>query len=264
MDIKKYLKRINVHSEVSPDLETLRYLHRQHLYNVPFENLDIHSGRKIILQKDKLLHKIIDEGRGGFCYELNGTFYELLTAIGFKVKRISAGVCDDGEKYSPDFDHMALMVNIDDEEYLADVGFGDSFIEPLKFKTDEIQKDIRDLFKISKSKGNEYYILYRSSGGENFIPQYRFTTAPRELKEYDEMCRYHQTSPESHFTQKVICSKADETGRVSLSNLKFIQTVDGIKEQKEIKESEFYSLLKSYFNISLQGRLNFPVLSSDT
>jgi N-hydroxyarylamine O-acetyltransferase len=264
MEIKKYLKRIKVHSEVKPDLKTLRHLHRQHLYNVPFENLDIHSGRKIILQKDKLLHKIIDEKRGGFCYELNGTFYELLTAAGFNVKRVSAGVCDDGINYGPDFDHMALIVNINDEEYLADVGFGDSFIEPLKFNPDEIQKDVKDSYKISKSKGNGYYILFRSPDGENFIPQYRFKTAPKELNEYVEMCRYHQTSPQSHFTQKVICSKAVESGRISLSNLKFIQTVNGIKEQKEITENEFYSLLKSYFNISLPKRLNFTILSSGT
>lgn len=262
MDVNKYLKRIDVHSEVKPDLETFRFLHRQHLYAVPFENLDIHSGRKIILQKDMLLHKIIDEGRGGFCYELNGTFYELLTAVGFKVKRVSAGVCDDGKNYSPDFDHMALIVSINNEDYLADVGFGDSFVEPLKFKLDENQKDIRDYFKISKSKEDEYYFLYRSPDGENFIPQYRFTTVPRELNEFDEMCRYHQISPESHFTQKVICSKADEAGRISLSNLKFIKTVNGVKEQKEITENEFNSLLKSHFNITLPGRLIFPAFSS--
>ncbi len=258
----RYLKRINVHSQVQPDLETFRFLHRQHLYAVPFENLDIHSGRKIILKKDMLLHKIIDEGRGGFCYELNGTFYELLTAVGFKVKRVSAGVCDDGKNYSPDFDHMALIVSMNNEEYLADVGFGDSFVEPLKFKLDENQKDIRDYFKISKSKGDEYYILYRSPDGVNFIPQYRFTTVPRELNEFDEMCRYHQTSPESHFTQKVICSKANKSGRISLSNLKLIKTVNGLKEQKDITENEFISLLKSHFNVTLPGRLIFPPFSS--
>lgn len=258
MVINKYLKRINLHSEVKPDLETLRSLHRQHLYNVPFENLDIHCGRKIVLEKNKLLQKIIGEGRGGFCYELNGAFYELLTTAGFKVKRISAGVCDDGENYGPDFDHMALIVNINGEEFLADVGFGDSFIEPLKFNLDEIQKDIKDYFRISKSEDKQYYILSRSSDGNNFLPQYRFTTASRELNEYDEMCRYHQTSPLSHFTQKVICSMAVETGRVSLSDLKFIRTVDGVKSQKDITETEFCTLLKTHFNISLTDRLSFP------
>jgi N-hydroxyarylamine O-acetyltransferase len=258
MDINKYLKRIKVNSDIKPDLETLRCLHRQHIYNVPFENLDIHLGKKIVLEKDKLLHKIIEEDRGGFCYELNGAFYELLTTAGFNVKRISAGVCDDGKNYSPDFDHMALIVNIDGEEFLADVGFGDSFIEPLKFKPDEIQKDINDYFRISKSEDKQYYVLFRSSDGENFIPQYRFTSSSRELNEYDEMCRYHQTSPLSHFTQKVICSMAVEKGRVSLSDLKFIKTENGVKFPKEITDAEFYSLLKKHFNISLPGRLSFP------
>ncbi len=92
MDVKKYLDRINFHSEIKPDIETLQLLHKNHLLNIPFENLDIHSGRKIILEKEKLLNKIVNEERGGFCYELNGAFYELLISIGYKVKRISAGV----------------------------------------------------------------------------------------------------------------------------------------------------------------------------
>jgi N-hydroxyarylamine O-acetyltransferase len=258
INVNKYLKRINFKSKIRADLGTLRHLHRQHLYNVPFENLDIHSGIKIILDQEKLFQKIIDEGRGGFCYELNGMFYELLTSAGFKVKRISAGVYDDGVTPGPDFDHMALLVKVNDEEYLADVGFGDSFIEPLKFRPDEIKKDKRDFFKITGSKEDNYFILSRSSDAIDFAPQYRFSTTPRELNEFNTMCEYHQSSPKSHFTQKIICSIATKTGRISLSDLKLIITRNGSKEQMEITEKEFHSLLKSYFGISLKERLVFP------
>ena len=258
MDAVKYLNRINVHSSLKPDIESLRLLHRQHLYNVPFENLDIHSGRKIILEKESLLHKIIDEQRGGFCYELNGAFYELLKSVGFKVKRVAAGVYDEGVEAGPDFDHMALLVSIDNLDYLADVGFGDSFIEPLKFTPEEVQKDSADYFKISGSENDGYYVLLRSSDQEKFVPQYRFTLTPKELKEFQEMCDYHQTSFHSHFTQKVVCSKAVENGRITLSDFKFIVTLNKIKEQKNITGTEFHSYLKSHFNISLQKSLNFP------
>ncbi len=258
MDVKKYLERIGVNSGVKPDLETLRLLHTRHLYNIPFENLDIHSGRKIILDEKKLLHKIVNEKRGGFCYELNGAFYALLKAIGFSVKRISAGVYENGNGFSADFDHMALIVNTGDEEFLADVGFGDSFIEPPKFKTEKVQEDKAGFFKISESEDNGHYILYRSSDGNEFAPQYKFSLVPRELNEYEAMCRYHQTSPESHFMQKVICSKATESGRISISDLKLITTSGETKEQRIITEDEFYSLLKSRFKISLHNKIKFP------
>ena len=258
MDVNKYLERIDVHAEIKPDLETLHLLHRSHLYNVPFENLDIHSGRKIILEDGKLLHKIINEKRGGFCYELNGAFYALLKAVGFNVKRISAGVYENENGFSPDFDHMALIVKAGDEEYLADVGFGDSFIDPLKFKAGEIQKDKGGFFKISEPEDDGYYILYRSSDGKGFTPQYKFSLISRELHEYNTMCEYHQTSPASHFMQKIICSKATESGRISLSDLKLIITSEREKDQKIISEDEFYSLLKSRFNISLQKKVRFP------
>lgn len=258
MDIERYLDRIKVHSQIRPDLNTLFLLHRNHLYNIPFENLDIHSGRKIILDEDRLLGKIIDERRGGFCYELNGSFYVLLKKIGFDVKRISAGVYEKGEIFSPDFDHMALVIKMDENEYLADVGFGDSFLEPLKLKTDDIQKDRTGLFSITKSGDRDYYILSRSSDGRDFKPQYKFQLTPRELTEYDHMCTYHQTSPESHFMQKIICSKATEKGRITLSGLKLIITENKKKEQKDITENEFHSLLNKHFNITLQNKLIFP------
>ena len=258
MDVKKYLERIGVNSGVKPDLETLRLLHTRHLYNIPFENLDIHSGRKIILDEKKLLHKIVNEKRGGFCYELNGAFYALLKATGFNVKRVSAGVYENEDGFSPDFDHMALIVSAGNEEFLADVGFGVSFIEPLEFKTEKVQEDKAGFFKISESEDNGHYILYRSSDGNEFAPQYKFSLTPRELHEYGTMCKYNQTSPESHFMQKVICSKATESGRISLSDLKLIITRGRTKEQRIITEDEFYLLLKSRFNISLQNKVQFP------
>ncbi|HSD62817.1 MAG TPA: arylamine N-acetyltransferase [Ignavibacteriaceae bacterium] len=258
MELQKYLNRINVTHNLNPDLDTLNLLHRQHLYNVPFENLDIHSGRKIILDTDQLLNKVVNEKRGGFCYELNCGFKELLTAGGYKVKYISAGVFSKAGKFSPDFDHMALIVEINNAEYLADVGFGDSFIEPLKFQLDIIQKDMAGYFKISESEEKGYFILFRSSDGNDFLPQYKFSVIPRQLKEYESMCEFNQTSPQSSFTQKVICSKATETGRISLSDLKLIVTEKGNKNQTEITEEEFHSLLNRYFGIKLNSRLIFP------
>src|SRR5437764_12252268 len=92
VDIQRYLERINYHGSLEPTLQTLQALHEAHLLAVPFENLDIHLGRKILLDEESLWKKIVEQGRGGFCYELNGLFAWLLRALGFQVDLLSAGV----------------------------------------------------------------------------------------------------------------------------------------------------------------------------
>jgi len=95
---------------------------------VPFENLDIHLKRPIVLEDNALFDKIVTRKRGGFCYELNGLFAALLRALGFDVVMLSAGVANPEREFGPDFDHMALLVTLE-QSWLADVGFGDSFVE---------------------------------------------------------------------------------------------------------------------------------------
>jgi N-acetyltransferase len=105
----------------APTPETLREIHRAHLFTVPFENLDIHLGRKIVCDEDSFLHKIVNERRGGFCYELNGAFAAFLRALGFQVTLLSARVARSDGSDSPEFDHLTLRVDLD-ESWLVDVG----------------------------------------------------------------------------------------------------------------------------------------------
>ncbi len=92
MDMQSYLERIHYHASLEPTLQTLRALHEAHLLAVPFENLDIHLGREIVLNEAGLWTKIVKHNRGGFCYELNGLFSLLLRALGFQVDLLSASV----------------------------------------------------------------------------------------------------------------------------------------------------------------------------
>ncbi len=158
MDFKAYLHRINFQEELVPSLKTLASLQKQHLINIPFENLDIHYDKPIVLEKEKIYNKVVSEGRGGFCYELNGLFYELLLWIGFKCDRVSARVFD-GNEFGEEFDHLAIVVKLNGLNYLADVGFGDFTVYPLLLHSKGIQHDENGDFRI-KQYGREY-IVYK-------------------------------------------------------------------------------------------------------
>ena len=113
MNIKAYLERINYHGPLAPTAETLRELQVAHLLAVPFENLSIHAKEPIVLEDQALFTKIVERKRGGFCYEANGLFAALLRELGFDVVMLSAGVANAEGSFGPDFDHMALMVVLD-------------------------------------------------------------------------------------------------------------------------------------------------------
>src|SRR5688500_16002226 len=99
--IDAYLARIGYEGSREPTPETLRELHIRHLLSVPFENLDIHWKRPIVVDVDRFLQKILEERRGGFCYELNGAFAALLRELGFDVKMLSARVMSADGNFGP-------------------------------------------------------------------------------------------------------------------------------------------------------------------
>jgi len=248
MNVGKYLQRIGVdRSQVSIDATGLSLLQRQHLLTAPFENLDIHWNTPIILDIDRFYQKIVENRRGGFCYELNGLFNVLLRNLGFRTRLISARVFN-GTVHGPEYDHAAIIVTIGDDEYLTDVGFGDFTAEPLRFVLDEEQADATGTFTI-RQFGNDYFEVAKREAGE-WKSQYILKPQERNLSEFAEMCDFQQYSPDSHFTKGKICSLMTESGRKSLSDSKFIVTVRCGKTESTIEsETEFYSLLQSEFSI---------------
>lgn len=248
MDSQAYLNRLDYHGPSAPSAETLRLLHRAHMLAVPFENLDIFLGRPVILDEQAFYDKIVRCRRGGFCYELNGSFAALLRELGFTVTLLSGRVIDPGG-LGPEFDHMTLLVQLH-ERWLADVGFGDSFREPLRLDDPRDQLQARVAYRV-RSAGADW-TLFQQLPGEDWSPQYQFTLQPRQLIEFAGMCRYHQTSPESHFTQKRVCSRATPTGRVTLSDTRLIVTTDGQRQERELRdEHEYARALREHFDIDL-------------
>lgn len=255
MDIKAYLNRINYHGSLAPTAATLRELQVAHLLAVPFENLSIHSGEPIVLEDEALFEKIVSRRRGGFCYELNGLFAALLRSLGFQVEMLSAGVVNSEGEVGPDFDHMTLLVNLNDtldKRWLADVGFGDSFREPLLLDERGVQTQGERDYQIDL-EGDNYILKQREKDG-GWKLQYRFTLQPHIYADYAEMCHYHQTSPDSHFTKAPMCSRATVDGRLTLSGMRLITTTKaGRQEVSAANDDEYAQLLRDHFGIEMKG-----------
>jgi len=249
LNISAYFDRIGYCGPNEPTVEVLRHIHRSHLFNVPFENLDIALGHKIVCDESAFIRKIVELRRGGFCYELNGAFAALLRATGFQVTLLSARVAREDGSYSPEFDHLALRVDLG-EPWLADVGFGDLFLEPVRLRAGLLQEQDGQKFRISE--GGDTFLLERSDGEGKWKQEYLLTLTPHGLSDFALRCHYHQTSPESSFTRKSICTIATPFGRVTLSDQKLIFTRNGFKEEKPLtSEAERQAALKEYFGIVL-------------
>ncbi|HKH99958.1 MAG TPA: arylamine N-acetyltransferase [Candidatus Sulfotelmatobacter sp.] len=247
--VQTYLDRIGYAGSTTPAVDTLRAIHHAHLMTVPFENLDIALGRKIVVDEDVTVRKVVELRRGGFCYELNGAFAALLRALGFQVTLLSARVSRERGGEGREFDHLTLRVDLE-EPWLADVGFGESFLEPLRLEVGRKQVDPAGTFLLVQL--GERLQLEKAEPADRWKRQYSFSLVPRQLKDFAGMCHYHQTSPESHFTQNSICTRATPDGRVTLAGMKWIVTRGGQREERMLdSEEERSNVLRNHFGITL-------------
>lgn len=249
--LKTYLERIAYDRSPSVTPLSLRDLQLAHLLTVPFENLSIHAHEPIVLTDEALYEKIVLSRRGGFCYELNGLFACLLRTVGFHVEMLSARVADSEGNFSADFDHMTLVVKLN-QNWLVDVGFGDSFREPLLLEAGLEEEQGTEVFRLVSDESQ--WTLFRRKRGEEWLPQYQFTLQPYNYADYEERCWYQQTSPESHFTKGRMCSRATLEGRITLSEMRFItSSLSGERDERMLNSAEEYtSLLKEQFGIVMR------------
>jgi N-hydroxyarylamine O-acetyltransferase len=253
MDIPAYLKRIRYSRPISPDVQTLHGLQRAHLEHIPFENLDIGLKRPIRLEEDALWEKIILRGRGGFCYELNGLFAWLLQGIGFDVTCLNARVYNRLGELGIDFDHLALLVRNPGQSarWLVDVGFGDTFTQPLCLDGPEIQEQGLRAYRIEALP--EGYAVWQRNYDGSWERHYFSDLRPHKFpEEYLPACHYHQTSPQSSFTRGSIISRATRDGRVSLEDGRLILTRNGKRTERALtSQDQYHKLLQQYFGIAL-------------
>jgi N-hydroxyarylamine O-acetyltransferase len=246
-----YLARLDhTLGEASCDAAGLARLHEAHLRRVPFENLSIHLGEPIQLDEDWIVTKLVDRRRGGFCFEMNGGFAALLEALGFDV------TLHEGRVYKADgtpgihFDHLCLSVDLGPRagRYLVDVGFGASFGLPLRLGPADVQVDPLGQFQIVPTPGEDgWFDLVRDGKA-----QFRFSLEPHELADFAPGCEYHQTSPDSNFTQNSLCSMPTADGRVTVAGRLLVERRGDERTERTVDDdAELLALYRDRFGITL-------------
>lgn len=251
MDLEACLSRIGYDGPRAPDPATLAALQEAFLIAIPFENLDIHLGRPIVLETERFYAKIVGERRGGFCYECNGLFRAMLEALGFEVHYLAAAMLL--EQSAPlDFGHMALLVRLD-RDYLVDVGNGQSCRLPLRIDGGNRITSEGVEYEIGTHEGG--YALYYRAPGDAWKPRFRFTTTPRALGEFAELCAFHQTSPHSRFTRHPLVSIATRSGRVTLLDTELTVAEGETQRVRQLSGvGEYGAALQTHFRLTLPQR----------
>lgn len=216
-DISHYCQRIGYQGSWDPTLSTLQKLHRAHLYTIPFENLDPIWGRRGQLCIPQLLEKIVRQRRGGFCFEVNGLLASLLASLGYEVGLLSGRVIRPGGNEGPPFDHLLLAVQVPGslDRWLADVGFGDSFRDPVRWQEGEMVCELGSCYSLHQGLNLDWEVMQTREGIQKTL--FRFDQVRHHLAEFEPMFHFHQTSPESSFTHFPLCTLAYPDGRITLS-----------------------------------------------
>jgi N-hydroxyarylamine O-acetyltransferase len=252
VDVTAYLARIGATRPAAPTSAALAALTRAHVRSVPFEDYDIHTGVAISLEPAALERKIVRRRRGGYCYELNGLFGALLRELGFGVRLVAAFPLDDDGTRGPEFEHLRLLVDAADGRWIADVGNGARWPDPVPRRPGvhgrvQVHRD-GDLWWTTERRGDG-----RWERGWAWTPQ------PRELTDFAERNRYQQHDPGSNFVDRRMSVLAAPAGRISLLNGVFAETAEGVRTEREVSAAEEWALLADRFGIVLDRPWAEPV-----
>lgn len=244
--LESYLKRIGYTDSLEHSAETLTKLMRAQLFSVAFENLDVQAGKIVSLVPEQIVDKIVGQGRGGYCYEVNGLFAMALQALGFSYKFIAC---------RPMFypvrrpkTHMVLLVEADGDQWICDLGFGSYGIRaPIALSSlEQLQQQDFDQFRLTTEQSGAYVVQALVDG--QWLSQFGFEPYESEWVDFMPANYLNSTHPDTIFVQKLLVIKHHEQGRDILlgDQLKQIRA-DGTEVQQlspQQREAILKQLLK--------------------
>ncbi len=237
IDLNAYFRRIGYDGSHAPTLETLRAIHALHPQAIAFENLDPLLGRPVRLDAVSLQEKLVQAERGGYCFEHNLMFGHVLKALGYETRWLAGRVM----WLQPDIPvlprtHMLLLVTIDKERYIADVGFGGmTLTAPLRFLPGLEQNTPHESFRIVEADGG---FILQAKVRDVWSPLYWFDLQEQILPDYEMASWYQCTHPSSLFTAGLIIARSGADRRYALRNNVLTVHRAGTSERQVLRTPE--------------------------
>ncbi len=243
-----YLTRIGFTGEALPNLATLKTLHRLHVQSITYENLDVTLGTPLSRDPRAAFRKVVAQGRGGLCFEMNGLFAVMLEAIGFRVQRLAAGVMREQLGDEAVGNHLALIVKLD-RLYLADVGLGNGLVEPMPLASGTFRQ------------GFKRFALERLGGGwwrfrnhqDALPPSFDFSLDVTDEALLEEKCRWVQKDPASPFVMHAILQRQFEDRVESLvDRTHSIIDATGTRSLEVASAEDYARLVRETFRLEVR------------
>ena len=247
-----YFARIRHAGGAAPTLETLARIHALHAEHIPFENLSPFLGEPVPLDIDSLQRKLLESGRGGWCFEHNILLWHVLTTLGYEVTRLAARVRWNAPPGTIGArSHMLLLVRVDDRDFIADVGFGGlTLTAPLALEAGIEQVTPHEAHRLTATGSG--YLLEAKVAGE-WQALYTFELQEEQLADYERSNWYLCHHPESHFVTGILAARVEPGRRHALRNTRYaIHHADGTTHKRFVTTVEDYkALLSGPFTIAL-------------
>lgn len=258
MDPQRYLDRLDVDPAAvdEPTRSALAALQRAHVRSIPFETVAVaghphedRGGAGVSLELPAMFEKLVDEKRGGFCYELNGSFAWLLDELGYDVERVAGAVLQDGVP-EPPANHLTTIVTLD-RRYVVDVGLGvPPMRRPLPLDGTPVTDEVGVTWRaVESDRPDADYLTQYRVGDDSWADRYVFRAVPRELSYVEATCEYLTSAPESPFTGEPVLSRATATGYVKLDADSLTRLVDGQEWTESVAAEEWDDIAREQFGL---------------
>ena len=259
MDFDLYLQRLGYDHMPAPTLETLGELQLRHVCRFTFESLSTLLRLPVPIDLASVERKILHEGRGGYCYELNQTFMVLLQHLGYQVRGITGRVVMGGpeDAFTPR-SHRLTLLQLDGRRYIVDVGFGGMVpTAPLLLDTEQEQATPHEPYRITRQEGS--YTLRARVAGE-WRAMYVFDLQMQGEVDYEMGNWYVSTHPASPFFGQLMAARIGPGVRHTLHNASYaLHRMDQPSERRQITDAgELMRLLQDEFALRLPDHRGLP------
>jgi N-hydroxyarylamine O-acetyltransferase len=245
MKLASYLERIGYKGPVAATLDCLTQVHRRQAFTIPYENLDVQLGRPLDFDTQRIFEKMVVRRRGGWCYEIHQILLWALKEIGFDAMLVTAGIYRHEKGDTMLGNHTAILVNLDQQTYLADLGLGDGIRDPIPLREGTYQQGSLS-FRLERVDDGYWRFHNHELGYPN---KFDFQQEPADRQTLVDHSQHLQTSDESIFVQNLVCQIMQPASVTCLTGRVLRHKLPSGTTKSVISADEFEPTIATVFGI---------------